>query len=881
VKKPEKIDLDGAWTLTHEDEAISVPATVPGSVYEALLEEGTIEDPFYGENEHQMAWIYESNWTFARTFTIEPGFLDRDVVLLRCNGLDTFAEIRVNGELVGSTANMFMRYEFTVKKQLKAGPNTISIKLMSPTRAARQEKSIHKFNLRTLMALPGVPYLRKAQFSFGWDWGPKLPDMGIWQPVELVAHDSVVIESIFPVQTLVYNKAPASITDPTDLPSIQVESATLNVRLQLAMAGIDFKTSGLKARAILRAPDGRTFEESTVINAVEERLDITVPRPALWWTHDLGTPALHVLSVTILQGNEVVDEKTIQIGIRDIQLIRRHDKWGETFYFMLNGIPVFAKGANWVPVDSFIPRGKRLGLYKMLLLAAKEANMNFIRVWGGGIYEDDVFYSTCDELGILVWQDFPFACAVYPFWKDFNDAVRLEAVQNIKRLRHHACLTIWAGNNEIEESWIGILLLVITIRLWLMSRFTRGYLDLFEQTLPALISEHDPTRSYWPSSPSNGGGNQPRGPIASNRPETGDSHFWKVWHMGAPFTEYRKFDSRFMSEFGFESFPVMRTIAAFSPPEQYSFNSPVMANHQKNYSGNGKIMSYMKRRFTIPTDFRKQVILSQITQAEAMEYGIEHWRRNRNEQHCMGSLYWQLNDCWPVASWSSIDYFGRWKALHYFAKRFYSPVFASAREDRNTLELWVTNDLKHAVEGTLSWKIMRTTGKPLQATINTSGSKLVHVQPCSSAIVETIDTAKMNKVDAARKATVVFFTFEQKGDNLSAISRGFRLFGDPKDFPLQDPRLTLNAEKMDPAPTGEPRYKIAITSNAIALFVYIEPVDLDFIASDNFFSMEPGEIREILLRLVKFPVVNQDNPWPESADALLNAIHIGSLFDLR
>ncbi len=876
MKQIDKLRLSGTWTLVHEDGAITVPVPVPGSVYDALIEAGTIEDPFFGENEHQMSWIYESSWHFQTTIDVPETMLRHEWIVLRCRGIDTFSEIRVNGNLVGITANMHECYDFDVKAHLKVGKNDIKITITSPTKAARDEKKKFGLNLRTGNALPGVPYLRKAQYSFGWDWGPQLPDMAIWQPVELVGHDGVAIDSVFPVQSFTYNKEPLTISDPHGFPSIVVERVAVKIHVDLATTGALKAGSGMAVKAKLVAPDGRSFEAEAPVDGTRVSLDFNIPEPVLWWTHDLGTPALHDLSVTLQQGDVAVDTHVQKVGLRDIKLVRLPDKWGESFYFRLNGIPVFAKGANWVPVDSFVPRGKRLGLYQSLLADAKEANMNFLRVWGGGLYEDDLFYNTCDELGILNWQDFPFACALYPPSKEFVDIIRKEAATNIKRLRHHASLAAWIGNNEIEQLYPWVLVVAIGWRLWLRKKFSIAYRELFEQVLPSIVAELDPTRSYWPSSPSNGGGDRPRGPLASNDPNVGDSHFWKVWHMGAPFSEYRKFDSRFMSEFGFESFPHMRTIATFCPPEQYTFNSSVMANHQKNRAGNEKIMSYMKRQFDIPTDFRKQVILSQITQSEAMRYGVEHWRRNRNEQHCMGSLYWQLNDCWPVASWSSIDYFGRWKALHYFAKRFYAPFFASVKEERDSAEIWVTNDHREERKGKIAWKVMDAGGSTLL-----SGSKDLDVAACTSVLAERIDTAAINKDDAAMNSHVVLLKLDPAGESWETTAQSFRLFGEPRNFPLRDPRLSWHVEKVGKGASGEPSYGLVIESEQLALFVYIEPVDVDFIAADNFFAMEPGEKRHVAIRLVKLPATTEEDVLPEKIEDIQAAIKVGSLYDLK
>jgi len=383
--------------------------------------------------------------------------------------------------------------------------------------------------------------------------------------------------------------------------------------------------------------------------------------------------------------------------------------------------------------------------------------------------------------------------------------------------------------------------------------------------LPELIEKYDSHHAYWPSSPSNGKGDLIRGLVRSNDPNRGDSHFWKVWHRNAPFTAYRKFDSRFMSEYGFESFPSIKTIREFCPPEQFQFDSPIMENHQKNRAGNKKIMRYMKKRFSIPEKFENQVILSQITHAEAMEYGIENWRRKRNNFHCMGSLYWQLNDCWPVASWSSLDYYLRWKALHYVAKRCYQPFYANVKEEKEIVEFWIINDYKEKRNGNLSWKIMSSEGITLL-----EGSKSAEVSPCTSLLIEKIDVKKINKKKKYRN-NIIFYSLRNKANEI--IYRGFRLFDHPKRFSIRDPELSYaikSSEKQEYA------FKITISSKSIALYVFIESKSLDFVASDNYFSMQPGESREINIRL-------SDNKLLEDTsikDKINEMLEVKSLFDL-
>ncbi len=704
--------------------------------------------------------------------------------------------------------------------------------------------------------------------------------------MELIGFDDLKIDSVHTIQTFTYNKDPLKINNSEEISTFKVESVNLKVQVELNTQLNNFESLGYNIRMTLKSPNKKVFSQTLPLKTKTHEFNLKIENPRLWWTHDLGNPDLYELSIFIIN-EEVIDLCAHKIGIRDIQLIRSPDKWGQSFYFSLNSVPIFAKGANWIPIDSFIPRGKKLGLYQMNLNHAKEANMNFIRVWGGGIYEDDLFFDLCDELGILLWQDFPFACAIYPANEEFVENVKKEAIQNIKRLRHHPSLALWCGNNEIEMLWIPLLIQsqILTSRdipayasVTLdeeknakVKAYEEGYIRMFNKILPELVKEHDPTHPYWPSSPSNANPKKPIDYENANSPAKGDSHYWGIWHGGKSFSAYRKFDSRFMSEFGFESFPSIKTIEQFCPSDQYDFYSPIMENHQKNSAGNKKIMRYMKKRFSIPKTFEQQVILSQITQAEAIEYGVEHWRRNRNNFHCMGSLYWQLNDCWPVASWASLDYYGRWKALHYLAKRFYQPLFASVKEEPDKVEFWVTNDYKKHHKIVLNWSILNSDGKELM-----SGSNSIEISPCSSIIAETVDISKINETKSELRNNIIFYLLEDTENNNKIISRGFRLFDHPKFFSLKDPELFFVVEKIDDKIQSKQAYQLIITTKYIALYVYIESDLVDFIASDNYFSMEPGESRTITTRIIE----NRDIE-KRSVKQIVNSFKVNSLYNLK
>ena len=849
MKKVEKIVLSQNWTLINKNKELRSSTEVPGSVYETLIENNVIEDPFYGLNEHKMSWIYDSDWEYHLFFDLEKVFLEHKNIILRFNGIDTFSEIWLNEEFLGSTDNMFVYYEFEVSSKLKQKENFLKIVIKSPTRIAEEEIKKYGVKLNTgSKYFQGVPYLRKAQYSFGWDWGPKLPDIAIWKPVELIGHDGMRINSVLIDQVFKYNKEPTEIKNPQDITNIGVMAVDLSIKIQLS--GVD-DVSKYQIQIDLTAPDDTLLSQRHDFDSL---INFHIEYPYLWWTHDLGTPNLYDLKVSLMKGG-FVEELTQKIGIRDIRLIQNEDEWGESFYFMLNGVPVFANGANWIPIDSCIPRGEKKGLYQANLKNAKEANMNMIRVWGGGIYETELFYDLCDTLGILVWQDFPYACAIYPYHEEFFKNIQLESKQNVIRLRNHPSLALWCGNNEIEWLWRwGLQLLEIEDNP-ISSSFKEGYIKLFEAVIPNLLKIYDPNRPYWPSSPSNGYCGQDLGVINSNSPDIGDSHFWDVWHMNKPFKVYKKFDSRFMSEFGFESFPSMKTIEEFCPHDQYDIFSPIMENHQKNSAGNQKILDYMKKRFSIPEAFENQVILSQLTQAEAIEYGVEHWRRNRNHHHCMGALYWQLNDCWPVASWSSLDYFNRWKALHYFAKRFYQPLFASVNESKEQAEFWVTNDYQIRKSVRLEWKIL-----DYRSNLIKSGEKQLIIEPCTSLLVDKVD------IIVRSEYIILINLFDDEDGDL--IHQNFRLLDKPKKFPLMDPSLTWECAKV-----ANSEYEIEISSKELALYVFIDSDKFDFIASDNFFALEPNTSKTIVLKELNFVYSSEPYPIVDKTDFIVKSLY--------
>ncbi len=859
------------WDLKKKGDSLNLKIKAPETVFETLIQNKLITDPFYGLNEKKAAWVYRSDWTYETKLKLSKEFLNYSNILLRFNGLDTIADIYINKIFLGSVNNMFRIYEYQVKDYLKRGINIIQIQFHSPEKHAIKMIKKYEIKLTTgedYRAIPGIPYIRKAQYSFGWDWGPILPDIGIWKSVELIGYEKIRIKSVFPLQDINFKDLNRKLKKGnTLLPIAESVLISCQVEIESSIEEID-KLNYIIAMDI-NSKEGKTYHNEIKLEKENQIIEIKIPNPTLWWTHNLGEPYLYDLSISIINSC-VIDKVKQKLGVREIALIKNPDEWGESFYFLLNHVPIFAKGANWIPIDSFIPRGKKNGLYQRNLKDAKSANMNMIRVWGGGIYEDDEFYNVCDKLGILVWQDFPFACAIYPIYEEFYENVKVEFIQNIKRLRLHPSLAIWCGNNEIEYLWRLLKESSGIIDEKTELEYKKGYVRLFEDMLPKILKKLDPTRPYWPSSPSNGFCGLDIGSMYSNSPSKGDSHYWSVWHAGKPFKAYRTFNSRFISEFGFESFPSMKSIESFCPKEQFDMFSPIMENHQKNDAGNQKILDYMKKRFFIPDKFEKQIILSQITQAEAIEYGIEHWRKNEKDFQCMGSLYWQLNDCWPVASWSSVDYYGRWKALHYFSKRFFSSLFPYVEEKKNQVKFGVVNDGPHSEDLIFIWKIMNSNG-----IILLKGKEITKIDGLESKELTIIDVSEINKTKKMRKNNIIFYKL-QKASTKKIIYRGGRLFENPKDFNLKDPEISYTIEPLESNLDNLKKLKLQIKTKHISLYTYIISDLIDFIASDNYFSLEPLETREIIIKIIK----KKSNEKSISLEEILESFNVGSLYDL-
>ncbi len=790
--------LNGAWQLTIPGSGFpETAATVPGSVYHDLLEAGLISDPFWRDNENEALKIMEYDFIYSREFYVSAEDLEHDRVWLRCHGLDTLATVEVNGQTAGRADNMHRIWEFDVKALLHEGENSIRILLASPTKFIREAYERNPLEGST-DAMRGFPYLRKAHCMFGWDWGPRLPDAGIWRDIELIEADT------------------ARLVDVQVFQHHETGRVTLNVVSRTEQL-TDGKTT---VTVTVTVPDGQVF------TAEGGDCTVVLENPELWWPAGYGAQPLYTVGVVLKEDGKILDTWEKRIGLRTMTVRREKDEWGESFCHCVNGLDVFAMGADYIPEDNLLPRVNRERT-RRLLEDARAAHMNAIRVWGGGYYPEDYFYDLCDEMGLLVWQDFMFACAAYDFTEDFEQNVCAEFRDNIRRLRHHASLALWCGNNEIES--------FVPYGMWVDNKkLIADYIKLYEYVLPKLVKQEDPQTVYFPSSPSSGGSFDE--PSADNR---GDNHYWAVWHGLKPFTDYRNHVFRYASEFGFQSFPCMATIESFTEPEDRNVFSYVMEKHQRNASANGKIAEYLSQTYLYPSSFDRFVYASQLLQAQAMQYGVEHWRRHRG--HCMGTLIWQLNDCWPVTSWASIDYYGRWKALHYYEKRFFAPVLVSCEEEgtltqdpnvnaepyplKKSARLNVSNETREEFRGLVRWSLRRP-----DASVIREGSCPVTVPALSAVWLDRMDFSDQETYGC-------YFAYALEDEAGSPAGSGTVLFCAPKHFRFEDPKLEAYAD-------GD---GIVVTAKAYARSVEIQ-CDPDAVLEDNFFDMNAGTRRIRVLR---------------------------------
>ena len=782
-----QLNLTGAWQFQQVDSSEWMPATVPGGVHTDLLALGKIPDPFKADFELDVQWVAQKDWVYQRTFDVNAELLSDEQVFLVCDGLDTLADVVINGNNVGHAEDMFIQYRWDVKQWLHAGTNELKIHFASPVNYVT-EKNSAKTLLGVSQAIPGGPYLRKAPCQWGWDWGPMLPPIGIWKDIRLEGYSQARIQEVHWKQIHGDN----GVTILAD-----VEIATLKKKIACEL------------RLRITTPQGGEIATESVIIAAHGQISVLLQDAQLWWPNGYGEQPLYEANLELLADGNVLDSQSVKLGLRTLEVRRQPDEWGESFTFVVNGVPIFAKGSNWIPAESFPTRLTHKSM-NHLIRSAAESHQNMLRVWGGGFYEDNLFYDLCDQYGILVWQDMIFSCSIYPHDDEqFNASVKEEITQNVIRLRHRASLALWCGNNEMEMGW--------EFWGWMQraSEHQDAYDRFFHKTLPGWIAELDPSRLYWPSSPSS---NTPF--KNSNGQAVGDAHYWDVWHGRKPFTAYRNQYPRFMSEFGFQSLPPLDTVKTYADKKDWNMTSYIMEHHQRSGSGNGLMIAQMTDTFRMPKDFQSLVYLSMVLQAEGIRYGVEHWRRNKNR--VSGTLYWQLNDCWPVASWSSLDYFGRWKALHYAARRFYAPVLLSIEEQGSLMDVHLTSDLNEAWRGAVHWALIT-----LDGILQEAGVEYVNLDPLESRKV----FSKVFNLDSKQSRSTVFVASIWQASQQVAAS--LATFVPNKHLELVDPGLQVQVTQED----GNAVF--SLTSRSLARFVELKLEGYDVIFSDNYFDVTP------------------------------------------
>jgi len=773
-----------------------LPAQVPGDVHLDLLRNKLIPDPYYRDNEAKLQWIEEANWSYKTTIDITPETLRREHVELVFNGLDTTAHVFLNGENILDANNMFRQWRVDVKSHLHPGKNDLRVDFDAPGKVTAALAS--KDKTRELTGIPEKAYLRKAAYEYGWDWGPRFVINGIWQPVTLEAWDQARIQDVHISQPDV---------------SSEVAHLAVGVTLQAGAGGtavvkLDYGTAGAQATISQKA------ELHPGENMVTVPVDIS--HPSLWYPAGYGAQSMYSFRVQVEMASKDQDEKTVRTGLRSVQLRRELDQWGRSFEFVVNGIPIFAKGADVIPFDSF-PNRVTMDQYRRILGSARDANMNMIRLWGGGYYESEDFYNLCDELGLMVWQDFMFASSWYPGDYDWKHNVTLEATYQVDRLRNHPSMTLWSGNNEVESVLYGFLGKQSAegkLQIW------KNYLTTFSGILPNVVAREDGEVPYWPSSPS------ADYEATSDAFQSGDAHDWSIWHGREPFSNYEKHFARFNSEYGFQSFPELRTVESFTTPEdRANIFTPVMLAHQKNNEGNSIIHDYLLRDYAEPKDFASFLYVSQVLQAEGVKVGAEHMRRSR--PRIMGSLFWQLNDCWPVASWSSIDYYGRWKALQYYARRFYSPLLVSSTVLDGSIQIYGVSDKLQATNATLRIRLMGMDGKVLRDEV-----KAIVLPKLSSQEYSRWSLASIAKDH--QDFSDIFVVADLSTDG-GVVSHSIHYLEPTKIVHLMPATI-----QSDLTQDGN-GYHLKLTSPVLARDVYVTFGNADVKLADNYFDLLPGE----------------------------------------
>lgn len=808
---PLKTELNSGWRFKQWRLNNWYPATVPGVIHTDLIANKIIEDPFFRLNERSVQWVDKEDWMYETSFDLNDEMFNKKNIRLHFMGLDTYVSVYLNGEKILEGDNMFREWIVPVKDKVKAKGNKLEVLFRSPIKEDIPKWDALPYHYPTgpdqsqqggIFNKTVSPFARKAGYHYGWDWGPRLVTSGIWRPVYVEAWNEVKLEDVY-IRPKEVNKQKASvainveIVSDEEVPSAQIVVKDKNTGLPYASFTTDLKKGTNIATA-----------------------DFIISNPKLWWSNGLGDPHLYEFQTDILLNDKVIDSNTSKTGIRSIKVINKPDQYGSTFYLELNGVPVFMKGANYIPNDNFLPRVTK-EIYEKTVLDAVNANMNMLRVWGGGTYENDIFYDLCDQYGILVWQDFMFACSMYPSEGKYLESVRHEAIDNIKRLRNHPSIALWCGNNEAYDGWFG----------WGRKEdytkqnpeyarvMWKQYTDLFHKLLPDMVEQYAPGTFYWPSSPY---GLPGQGCDDKN----GDRHYWEVWHGRKPIAQYNIERSRFFSEYGFQSFPEFESVKMYAPESKdWEITSEVMMEHQRAGSyANNLIEEYLLKEYRKPKDFEAFLYMNQVLQGDAVKIAMEAHRRDM--PYCMGTLFWQHNDCWPVASWSSRDYYGRWKAQHYFAREAYKDVLISPIEKENRLSVYVVSDRLTASKGDLTLSVLRLDGKEVNKI-----QKKVTIAAKTSKDVLSIDVDQLIKNNP--KSEIVIHA--RLKDNTGKIYTNNYFLLQQKD--MQYPRATISKQ----IKTVDGGYEVLLTSDKFARAVFMSLNGIDNFFENNYFDILPRE----------------------------------------
>lgn len=794
------------------------PATVPGVVHTDLLQNKIIEDPFFRLNERGLQWIDKEDWVYETCFTLAADMMRKENMELVFEGLDTYADVYLNDECILKADNMFRCWSIPVRQYIREENNILKVYFHSPVKidvpkwdalpyqypaSNDQSENGGLFNKKISI------FARKAGYHYGWDWGPRLVTSGIWRPVYIRAWSDLRINDVFIEQKEV-GAGRAVIAGHVELDA----DKDMNGVLVTITDEVTGRVLG-EWQADLKRGTNRVT------------VDFVLHKPKLWWSNGLGEPFLYRFRTDIIAGGELLDSKTERVGIRSLKVVHQPDKDGHTFYIELNGRPVFAKGANYIPSDNFLPRVTPEN-YKRTILDAAGVNMNMLRVWGGGIYENDVFYDLCDEYGIMIWQDFMFACSMYPAEGALLDNIHQEAVDNVKRLRNHACIAFWCGNNECQDAWLG----------WgwkcEIERQNKEYADKiwaqyrqqYHVTLPGVVREYAPGTFYWPSSPFAFEGEM-------SGTTDGDRHYWSVWHGKAPISDYDSEKSRFFSEYGFQSFPEFESVKRYAPyPEDWDIRSEVMMSHQRGGDhANGLIETYLLNEYKKPRDFRAFLYMNHVLQGDAIKTAIESHRRQM--PYNMGTLFWQHNDCWPVASWASRDYYGRWKAQHYYVRKAYDDILISSVVEGDDLKVYAVSDRLENTSGQLQLQVCQFDG-----TVVHHWGKSVGISGNDSRVCFSAPLAKL--LEGADRGTV--YVRVDYTDKSGRVYHNNYCLGKQKD--MDYPKVDLQTEVR----SIEGGYEVMVSADKFARAVCLSVADNESVYSDNYFDVQPKSSVQVQVR---------------------------------